>query len=239
MTEDKLFGGRLRLFQPARGYRFSIDAILLAHFASARNADNILDLGAGCGVISLILAYRRPETTISALELQDGLFQLLRRNIESNNYSERITPIQGDLGDIREVTPAEAFDLVISNPPYRTVISGRQNPADEEAIARHELKTDMVGTVASASYAVCNRGRAAFVYPAERLVELMLVMRDHRLEPKRLQTVHGYPGAPARMVLLEAVKNGGGELKILPPSFIYQEKKGEYTPEMAAMYRTA
>ncbi|MFP3983011.1 MAG: tRNA1(Val) (adenine(37)-N6)-methyltransferase [Desulfurivibrionaceae bacterium] len=237
MTEDTLFEGDLRISQPEKGYRFSVDAVLLAHYVAPKPGNLILDLGAGCGVISLIIAYRRPTVGITSLELQDNLYRLLKHNVEINGYTGRIYTIQGDLKKIRETVPAESFDLVISNPPYRTVTSGRQNPARDVAAARHELKADLTDTVEAAAYAVRNRGRVAFIYPAERMARLMEAMGEKLLEPKRLQTVHSYPGAPAGMVLLEAVKNGGEGLNVLPPFFIYQEKGGKYSPEMAAAYK--
>ncbi|MFO7760609.1 MAG: tRNA1(Val) (adenine(37)-N6)-methyltransferase [Thermodesulfobacteriota bacterium] len=238
MTEETLFKGDLRFFQPEKGYRFSVDSVLLAHYIYPQAGHSILDLGAGCGIISLILAYRWPEVRITALELQDSLYRLLKSNLEINDYAGRLKSIQGDFRRIREIVPAEFFDLVVSNPPYRTVTSGRQNPESEEAIARHELKANLSEAVTAASYAVCNRGRVAFIYPAQRLAGLMETMRENRLEPKRLQMVHGHPGVHAKMVLLEAVKNGDEELKILPPFFIYKKKRGEYTAGMAALYNT-
>lgn len=236
MTEDKLFEGDLWIFQPEQGYRFSVDSVLLAHYTSPRSGERILDLGAGCGIISLILAYRRPMVGITALELQDSLYRLLKHNVEINGYTDRINTIQGDLKEIRKTVPAESFDLVFSNPPYRPVLSGRQSPAEDVAAARHELRAELTDTVEAAAYAVRNRGRVAFVYPADRLAKLMEAMREKLLEPKRIQTIHPYPGAPARMVLLEAVKYGGEGVSILSPFFIYQKKGGDYTPEMAAMY---
>ncbi len=236
MTEDTLFDGNLRILQPEKGYRFSVDAVLLASFVSPRAGDRILDLGAGCGIISLILAYRYSAVNLTALELQTGLFRLLERNVELNHFAGRLCALQGDVQEIRERIRAESFDLVLSNPPYRTLASGRQNPEDEEAIARHELRVDLDGVLAAASYAVRNRGRTAIIYPAQRLAELLRKMGRNSLEPKRMQTVHSYPGAPARMVLLEAVKNGGEELQILPPLFIYREKGGEYSLEMSELY---
>lgn len=236
LTRDQLFDGRLAIWQHRRGYRFSVDAVLLANFVSPRRGDRILDLGAGCGVVSLILACRHPSITCTALELQPALFSLLAKNIEENCLAGRINPILGDLRLIGDFLPAGSHDLVVANPPYRQEGSGRRNPEAEQAVARHELTADLASVVSAAAFAIRTGGRAAFVYPAARIAALLATLRQKRLEPKRLRVVYGYPGGPGRLVLVEAVKNGGEELSVLPPFFIHLSPEGGDSPEMAACY---
>jgi len=240
-SEDTLFEGRLICRQHRRGYRFSLDAVLLAHFVNLRPDARVMDLGGGCGVISLILAYRYQHIRITVLELQTGLVDLIWENItkneaQGNRYRERIEVINGDLRIIDRFVQAGIFDWVVCNPPYRKTGSGRINPASEQAMARHELQADLKTVVAACSYAVRTRGRVAVVYPASRGVSLLQEMRGHGLEPKRLQVVYSYPGSEAKLLLVEAVKGGGEELVIAAPFYVYQEKDGSYSPEMAACY---
>ncbi len=211
VSADTLFNGRLVCRQPRRGYRFSVDAVLLANFVKLRAGAKVLDLGAGCGVISLIMAWRSPEILITALELQTSLFELCQSNIELNKLVSRIQGIQGDLRHISSLLKAASFDLVVCNPPYYKVGSGRINPASEQAVARHEIMADIGQCVKAAAWAVRSHGRAAFIFPAQRGAALLDTLHAHRLEAKRLQVVYSFPGADGRLLMVEAVKGGGEE----------------------------
>ncbi|MEN8257352.1 MAG: tRNA1(Val) (adenine(37)-N6)-methyltransferase [Thermodesulfobacteriota bacterium] len=236
ITDDTLFNGNVRCAQHEDGYRFSVDAVLLGHFVAPAKAGSVLDLGSGCGVISLILAHRHPHVTISCLELQAELLTLIQRNIITNNFEDRLHAQQGNVTTIAKVVEPESFDLVVCNPPYGGLETGRLSKGPEQAIARHEVQAKVVDFVKAAAFAVKNKGRVAFVFPASRLTYLIRAMKDVRLEPKRLQVVHSYPDGPGKLLLVEAVKNGGEELTVLPPFFVYGSPGGEYTPEMAAMF---
>lgn len=238
LSEDTLFSGRIICRQHREGYRFSIDAVLLAHFCRPAAQDKVLDIGCGCGVIGLILCHRHPELRLTGLEVQPALAELARSNAEANHLHRRFTVQQGDLRRISEHILPESFDLIVSNPPYHRVGSGRISLKDECAIARHELCADPESVLAAAAFAVRNRGAVCCIYPAERLASVLAVMIRNRLIPKRLLPVHSYPeDSQARLVLIEAVKNGGEGLRLLPPLYVWQRKNGPYSPEMAAMYQ--
>ncbi len=237
LTSDTLFNGRLYCLQPRRGYRFSIDSVLLAHFVKPCPTDKILDVGAGCGVISLILAYRWPSVRLTGLELQDSLALVFQRNIALNHFSDRLCLVKGDLRQIKEIIPAGVFDKVVCNPPYYRCGAGRDNPDREQAIARHEIMANLEDTVAAVSFAVKNRGWVSFVYPAERGAALLTTLRKYKLEPKRLQIIYSYPGGPGRLILVDSMRGGGEELHIMPPFYIYKGPGSrQYSPEMAALY---
>lgn len=236
ISADTLFAGKLVCLQYKSGYRFSVDAVLLAHFISPEPGERILDLGAGCGIISLILRYRQPQAVLTALELQPQLAALIRRNVEANNFQGRFAVVEGDCRRIREYVAAGSFDRVVCNPPYRKMDTGRLNSCREEMLARHEVSVDAGAVLLACNYALKTRGRVALVYPASRAATLLAGMKSAGLEPKRLQVVYSYPGSAGRLVLVEGVKGGGEELAVLPPLSIYTEQHGDYTPEMAALY---
>jgi tRNA1Val (adenine37-N6)-methyltransferase len=166
------------------------------------------------------------------------LAKLAQSNAEANGWQERFLVQQGDLRHIKAAVQPESFDLVVSNPPYYRPGSGRVSQEDECAMARHELTADPDAVLTAAAFAVRNRGSVCCIYPAERLATVLAVMmRGKRLLPKRLQPVYSYPDdAQARLVLIEAVKNGGEGLTFLPPLHVYQHKNGPYSPEVARMY---
>jgi tRNA1(Val) A37 N6-methylase TrmN6 len=132
----------------------------------------------------------------------------------------------------------ESFDLVICNPPYRKKDSGRINQDDQAALARHELSGEIIDFVRGASFVVKNRCKVVFVYPARRSNTLLAALHEQRLTPKRLQPVYSYPGVEsASLVLVEAVKNGGEQVEILAPLYIYERRNGSYSPAMLALYQ--
>jgi tRNA1Val (adenine37-N6)-methyltransferase len=236
-TKDTLFDGDLHCAQYENGYRFSLDPVLLGHFVQPKPGQRFLDLGAGCGIVSLILCYRWPEIHLTALELQSRLSSLIEHNIQQNKLEERIQALCGDLREIDTLFEPESFDQVICNPPYGSVGSGRRNPDEEQAIARHEIQCGLDDVVQAISFCLKNRGRASVIYPADRAAGLIHVLKASRLEPKRMQIVYSYPGSSGKLVLVEAVKNGGEELAILPPFYVYTQQEGEYSPEMARLYK--
>lgn len=235
-SEEPMFCGALRCLQPRQGYRFSVDAVLLAHFLTPQPEARILDLGAGCGVVSLILSHRWPTANLVALELQPRLAEVVRRNVAINSLASRVTVLEGDCRWIADLLAPNSFDWVATNPPYYPTASGRHHPGTERAKARHEILGGVGEMAPAAAFALKSGGRAAFVYPAARTEILLSALRDNGLAPKRLQRVHPYPEAEAGLVLVEAVKDGGEGLEVLPEFCICQGKGGMYTVEMAAMY---
>ncbi|PKN49486.1 MAG: SAM-dependent methyltransferase, partial [Deltaproteobacteria bacterium HGW-Deltaproteobacteria-16] len=209
LSEESLFGGTLRCLQPRQGYRFSVDAVLLAHFLTPQPEARILDLGAGCGVVSLILSHRWPTANLVALELQPRLAEVVRRNVALNSLAIRVTVLEGDCRRIADLLPPNSFDWVAANPPYYPTTSGRHHPETERSQARHEILGGIGEMAKAAAFALKSGGRAAFVYPAARTEILLSALRDNGLAPKRLQRVHAYPETEAGLVLVEAVKDGG------------------------------
>jgi len=235
-TLDTLFEGNLKIIQSKEGYRFSIDALLVAHFCSPRPKDRIMDLGTGCGVIPLILAHRRKDAEIIGVELQPPLAALARRNVALNGFSRRIQILEADLKDIRSAEKQEAFDLVLSNPPCYEVETGRINPQAEKAVARHEVYAKLEDLLLTASHILSKKGRLVMIFPASRASDLIRKLAQRRMEPKRLQFVHSRAKDAARFLLIEARKEGQPHVEISPPLFLYDDK-GDYTPNAMEVFR--
>lgn len=235
-TLDALFGGRLKIIQKKEGYRFSIDALLLASFVQARPQNRIIDLGTGCGIIPLILAYQKRGQKIIGVEIQPSLADLARRNVLLNNFGGQIEIWEKDFKELWGENQREFFDLVITNPPYRRLGAGRLNPHPEKAIARHEIKATLPDILQIAHYLLKEKGRLGIIYPARRAVDLFQELRQKRLEPKKLQFVHSRPNEEARLVLVEAFKAGRAQTEVLPP-FILYATKGEYSPAAQKIFQ--
>lgn len=210
----------LKIDQPREGYRFSVDSLLLADFCRLHKRDRVLDLGTGCGVIALVLARRFPSVMVTGIELQEELAGFAGKNILENNLDGRVRVICGDINSLDTLVSAQSMDHVVSNPPYRRPVSGRLCMNSMEALARHEILTDIDRVVHAARYCLRPGGRFSVVFPAERSAGLVSVLVSNRLEPKRIRMVHPAPDSEARMCLVEACRDGGEEVHVLPPLFL-------------------
>jgi len=233
-TTDSLFGGRLKIIQKKKGYRFSIDAPILAHHIRLRATDIAVDLGTGCGIIPLILSLHTPSAHIYGIEIQKDLAELALMNVRLNHADENITIVHADMKDFKSYLTPGTVDFVFSNPPYRKVLSGRINPEAERAVARHEIKACLSDIVSVAESLLKRSGRLVMIYPAERVTDLILRMRASKLEPKRLRLIHPKQGSEAILAIAEGVKYGNPGLKVDPPIIIYNPG-GEYTNEVKKM----
>jgi tRNA1Val (adenine37-N6)-methyltransferase len=235
-TTDTLFNGKLLVRQPKDGYRFSIDAVLLAHLACPRPQDRLIDIGAGCGIVALILAFRFPGVCIHAVEIQPVLAELARENARLNGLAARIEVAQEDLRRIRQQDTGGPFDLMVCNPPYRKARSGRINPDPQKAMARHELAASLPDVMEAAARLLKRAGRLAVIYPSERTAELIAEMRSVSIEPKVLRMIHSRIDAGAKLTFVEGSLGGNPGLRVEPPLAIYGEQ-GQYSPEVESMLR--
>lgn len=212
---DRFMDGRLKIIQSIEGYRFSIDAIFLSEFVTVRKGDIIVDLGTGCGIIPLILLLTRPAQHVFGIEIQKELASQAKRNALLNGLENQFDVITGDIKSL--ALPRQCADVVICNPPYRRIKSGRINPDLRKAIARHEIMVSIDDIIIAAKFLLRKKGRLAMIYPSVRLVDVFSSMRRFNLEPKRVQ-IH-YPGleSEAELALIEAYLYGRPGLKINSP----------------------
>jgi tRNA1Val (adenine37-N6)-methyltransferase len=235
-TLDEILAGRLRIFQKKKGYRFSLDAILLAHFVALKSKGKVIDLGTGSGVIPLILAARFPHIAWTGLEIQSELAQLANRSVQLNCLQNHINIVKGDACKIKTIFPAHSFDAVMFNPPYRKINSGRINPDQEKAIARHEINGSLQEFLQAAKYLLKPAGKVFTIYPAKRLAQLVSLFRANSLEPKRMKFVFSDADSAAEFVLAEGRAGAREELKIESSLVIYDKDK-KYTSQMKGIFR--
>ncbi|SFM75654.1 tRNA1(Val) (adenine(37)-N6)-methyltransferase [Thermodesulforhabdus norvegica] len=236
ITRDTLFGGRLVVYQRRRGYRFSVDSVILAGLTRVKDGDVVLDLGCGCGVVGLILLYRHPGVKVIGVEIQESLYELADMNIRENGYHGRMILHRGDFRDIDKFLDPESVDLVVSNPPYRRVNTGRLNPDEEKAVARHELFATIDDVFSVAARVLKPKGRVSLIYPAFRLDDLIVSAWKRGFRPKRLTVIYSDSESPGMLVHAECVKGAGQEVRIAPPFCIYERDSKNYTPEMQKFY---
>lgn len=221
------------LEQDEAGYRYSIDPFLLVQFFQGVSGAEVVDLGTGVGVIPLLLA-QRLAGNFTGVELQPRPAALARQNVELNGLQERIRILEADLRDHRQLFAPQSVDLVVSNPPFRRLGTGRTAPDPQRASARHELAGGLEEFADAAAYLLKQGGRFGVIYLAERLTHLLTVLAARKLEPKRMRLVHSRAGDPARLVLLEARRNGRPGLQVEAPLYVYDGDG--YSAELLACY---
>ena len=223
-----------RIIQSEAAFRFSIDAVLLAFFATVRPQDRAVDLGAGTGAVAMLLLSRGIRS-VTGLDSNADLVALATRSAACNGLSEQLRYLYGDVKDIRAILPAGDCELVVTNPPFRLADSGRISPVEAVARARHETTAGLQDFVNAAAFLLCHRGRLAMVHLPERLADICNALRSVGLEPKRMRFVHPFADRPAKLVLVEAVKGVKAGLAVMPPLAIYHAP-GKYNPEILAYY---
>ncbi len=237
LTHDSIAlrgAGVITITQPRKGHRFTLDSILLADFCRVKPKERVLEPGAGTGVISIALAKKNPRSLFYPVEIQPGLVELCEQNSKDNNVERNVITVKRDIRRLYQSINPGGFDVVVTNPPYTRTGTGRISPLPERRMARQ----DVLGRIEfwlDLQKSLKQGGRYTIVFPAGRLAELLSLMRERRLEPKRLRLVHPREQRPASLVLVEAVKSGGPGIEVLPPLIVHQTDGG-YTQEMRAIY---
>ena len=231
---DDLIINDLKLIQHEREFRFSLDAVLLAHFANVRSGARVVDLGTGTGVIGMLLTALGADRVVG-LEINPQMADMAQRSVRLNRLEDRMQVISADYRQIKGVLPPGHWDAVVANPPYWPVGQGLINPKDTIAAARHEVTASLADVVEAARYLVKYRGRFAMIHIPERMVEILSVMHQAGLEPKRLRMVYPAIDKKPNLMLLEGIRGGKPGLDVLPPLIIY-DQNGDYTSEIIAYY---
>lgn len=232
---DYLLAEDLRIIQSPSVFSFSLDAVLLSRFVSVpHHKGKIVDLCSGNGVIPLFLS-ARTKADIIGVELQERLFDMAKRSVQYNGLEQQIEMVLGDVKEIPNEIGIEKYDVVTCNPPYFLAHEASdKNVSEHYAIARHELYLTLEEAVISASRLLKQGGKAAFVHRPGRLLDIVTAMRANRLEPKRIRFVYPKMGKEANTLLIEAIKDGKPDLKILPPLYVYKDDN-TYTEEVSEL----
>lgn len=234
LTTNAFLNGQIQIVQSRDGYRYSLDAVLLAAAVRPKAGDTIVDLGTGCAIIPLILAYRFKGIHVTAVELQGELAAMAVSNVAANHMQDRITVLKDDVRQLKIAQVGGPVDWVISNPPFYPSGSGRINPDDQKALARHEIHLNLAELLQSARRLLRTGGQFATIYPSERIATLLCKMSTAGIEPKWMQFIHSTITDAAKLVLVRGVMAGKPGLKVERPLVICQSD-GSYTSEVQAM----
>ena len=236
-TEDALLGGRVRLRQPAEGYRVAIDPVFLAAAVPASGRESVLDIGCGAGAAMLCLAARVPTCRVTGLELQPALAGLAGDNAALNGFADRVAAVRGDLlGPPPRLAPA-SFDHAMANPPFLDPAAAMRSPHAGKAAANVEGEADLGAWVGFALTMVRSKGTVTFVHRADRLEILMAALAGRAGE---IVVFPLWPGAgkTAKRVLVRATKGVATPTR-LAAGLVLHEQDGRYTEAAEAVLRGA
>lgn len=223
------------VFAQAEHFKLGTDSVLLAAFANAASARRGIDLGCASGVVALLLLSGNERLCMTGLEIVPEAAELARENMEKNGFSARSQIICGDIRRHRELFRSGEFDLVVSNPPYFPLGSGRLSPDKERAAARGETDCTLSDICAAAAFLCRTGGRVCFVHKPERLSELFCAMSASGIEPKRLRLVCYTQNSAPNLVLVEGRRGGNPGLKI-ESALVLRNPDGTETDEILKIY---
>jgi len=229
---DSLFSEKIKISQPENGYRFSMDPFVLAAHVHLTGSEKIIDIGCGCAVMPLLLAFKNPDLNIIGVEIQKELFEFARKNVIANNLESTIRIIHNNIKDIKLSDINGTTDIIISNPPYKKKGSGRLNPDSQKAIARHEITLDIELLFHCADKLLTKKGKIYLIFPAKRLSDLLDAMEHYKFSLKFLRHIYIKKNHLPKRVILCAVKGSDTSRVVCPPLFIYASKNkfsDEYT----------
>ena len=232
---DDLHRNGYVIIQDPKRFCFGIDAVILSGFAEVKKGENVMDLCTGTGIIPILLEAKTEGSHFTGLEIQEESVEMARRSVRLNGLEDKVTIDFGDVKNTEALYRASSFDVVTVNPPYMNEGGGLKNGYSPKTIARHEVLCSLEDVVDAAARLLVPHGRLYMVHRPHRLTDIMVTLRNHRLEPKRLRFVHSYADREPVMVLVEAVSNGKPMVKVMPPLIIYKED-GEYTGEIMKIY---
>ena len=227
VLNDLLWDGELKIFQDTEKFKFSLDSILIANFVTLnKSIDKILDIGTGNAPIPLMIT-KRTKAQIDGVEIQKESFDLAVESVKYNNLDNQINLIYGDIKELYKTMDNNSYDTIVSNPPYFK--SNTKVPINaSKCLARNEQTLTINDIFTIAKKLLKDGGNIAVVIDTERLVEVIEIMKECSIEPKRLQFVYPKNTKNSKIMLIEGTKNGNEGIKILNPIYI-QNEENNYT----------
>ena len=223
------------IIQNREVFCFGMDAVLLADFATGAPGRAVIDLGTGTGVIPMLMQARGKGAHFTGLEVQSYSADMAGRSVQMNGLEQSISIVEGDMRDVREMFAPGSFSAVTCNPPYIKGSHGLENENSPKNIARHEILMEFEDVVKAAAYLLSEGGTFSMVHKPFRLAEIMRLMMEYRIEPKRMCMVQPYADKEPNMVLIEGNKGGRPMLKVEPALVVYN-KDGSYTDDLLRRY---
>ena len=232
---DELQRNGYRIIQNPERFCFGMDAVLLSGFARAKKQERCLDLGCGNGIIPILMEAKTEGKHFTGLEIQPESADMAKRSVALNGLQDRIDIVEGDIKDASKIFGASSFHVVTTNPPYMTAQHGLTNVYEAKTIARHEVLCNPEDIIRESARLLMPGGRFYMVHRPFRLAEIISLMVQYRMEPKRMRLVYPYVDREPNMVLIEGLRGGKSRMTVEKPLIVYKEP-GKYTDEIYDVY---
>lgn len=226
---------RMKIIQRNDFQNFTLDTVLLADFTKInRKTKKVLDIGTGCGIIPILLA-EKSKAEIVGIELQKEMADIAERNVQ--NYEERINIINDDIKNYQKIFKKDEFDCIVTNPPYFEFKGdiNQINNSPQMSLARHNIDLTLEQIIKISAWLLKNSGHFSIVFRSERIVEVLKLLTENKLEPKRMRNCYTKRNQHAKICLIEAIKDADKGLKIEMPIYVYEEN-GEKTEYIKKLY---
>ena len=217
----------------SKSHTFGTDAVLLANFCGAKPNDKMVDLGTGCGIIPFLLLRDGLLSSAQGVDISEEAIALAQKTKEELNI-DRFTAINCDLKALKGKVEFGCNTLVTCNPPYKAFGAGLKSVGERERVARHEIECTLKDIIEVSAKLLQTGGRLCMCHRPERLSELMSLMTELKVEPKRLRLVCQRKGEEPWLVLVEGRRCGKTGLRIEPT--LYVEENGGWSEEMIEIY---
>lgn len=232
---DELQRNGYRIIQNPERFCFGMDAVLLSGFARAKKQERCLDLGCGNGIIPILMEAKTEGKHFTGLEIQPESADMAKRSVALNGLQDRIDIVEGDIKDASKIFGESSFHVVTTNPPYMTAQHGLTNVYEAKTIARHEVLCNLEDIIRESARLLMPGGRFYMVHRPFRLAEIISLMVQYRMEPKRMRLVYPYVDREPNMVLIEGLRGGKSRMTVEKPLIVYKEP-GKYTDEIYDVY---
>ena len=233
---DDLEFKNLKIIQDTNGFCFGIDSVLLSDYAkNIKKGSKVIDLGTGTGIISILLCGKTELSKIVGVEIQKEVYQMAQKSIKLNHLENRFEIINQNITDLKDIYSRASFDVVVTNPPYKKENTGLKNEEEKKIISRHEVKATLEDFMQISSYLLKDKGEFYMVHRPERLVDIMSIMRQNKIEPKNIRFVCPNTKKAPNLVLIKGIKLGNPFLKVEKNLYVYNEN-GKYTEEILQIY---
>jgi tRNA1Val (adenine37-N6)-methyltransferase len=226
----------LKIIQNCNGFCFGVDSVLLSDFArEIKENSEVVDIGTGTGIVSILLTSKTKLKSIYGVEIQEDVAEMASRSSKLNHLEDKFRVINANIKDIFDYLEPYKFDAIVTNPPYKKENTGVKNLDKRQLISRHEVECNLEDIITASYKLLKDLGEFYMVHRAERLVDIMVLLRKHKMEPKRIRFVHSKAGDKPTLILVKAIKGAREYLKIDKPLVIYKDN-GEYTDEVLEIY---
>ncbi len=226
----------LKIIQNKNGFCYGIDSVLLSDFAkNIKSNSKVIDLGTGTGIINILLSGKTNAKEFVGVEIQEEVAEMAKRSVELNKLENKIKIINEDILNLKNIFDKNYFDVVVTNPPYKKANTGVISKENKKLISRHEIAATLRDFIHISSYVLKDFGEFYMVHRPERLVDIFSIMREEKIEPKKIKFVYPSKNKKSNMVLIKGVKLGGDFLEFDDNLYVYDEK-GEYTEDILRIY---